>query len=299
MKKFSIILGAIILVLFVTLIIWGVYCDNTIAITNYCVNNTKNDAKLKFVVITDLHNKEYGEKNADLAELVKEQNPDFIAVCGDMVNRGDPDTTKMKDVLEKLSKIAPTYCCLGNHERDNAAKFGTDFKSETNSTGAVLLDNEYIKFTKNGKSVLIGGMSDYPYYEFYTPDDDVPSRTLWEEFAEKAKNNFTILLHHQPEYIAEDAKKTDIDLIVCGHTHGGQIQLPFIGGVIAPNQGLFPKYDKGEFDLDGTKMIVCAGLSNTVFIPRITSYSVKQFSLLTRQILHKRIRGICIRQCYT
>lgn len=271
MKKFSIILGAIILALFVTLVIWGVYCDNTIAITNYCVNNTKNDAKLKFVVITDLHNKEYGEKNADLAELVKEQNPDFIAVCGDMVNRGDSDTTKMKDVLEKLSKIAPTYCCLGNHERDNAAKFGTDFKSETNSTGAVLLDNEYIKFTKNGKSVLIGGMSDYPYYEFYTPDDDVPSRTLWEEFAEKAKNNFTILLHHQPEYIAEDAKKTDIDLIVCGHTHGGQIQLPFIGGVIAPNQGLFPKYDKGEFDLDGTKMIVCAGLSNTVFIPRINN----------------------------
>lgn len=271
MKKFSIILGAIILALFVTLVIWGVYFDNTIAITNYCVNNTKNDAKLKFVVITDLHNKEYGEKNADLAELVKEQNPDFIAVCGDMVNRGDPDTTKMKDVLEKLSKIAPTYCCLGNHERDNAAKFGTDFKSETNSTGAVLLDNEYIKFTKNGKSVLIGGMSDYPYYEFYTPDDDVPSRTLWEEFAEKAKNNFTILLHHQPEYIAEDAKKTDIDLIVCGHTHGGQIQLPFIGGVIAPNQGLFPKYDKGEFDLDGTKMIVCAGLSNTVFIPRINN----------------------------
>ena len=257
--------------LFVTLVIWGVYCDNTIAITNYCVNNTKNDANLKFVVITDLHNKEYGEKNADLAGLVKEQNPDFIAVCGDMVNRSDPDTTKMKDVLEKLSKIAPTYCCLGNHERDNAAEFGTDFKSEIDSTGAVLLDNEYIKFTKNGKSVLIGGMSDYPYYEFYTPDDDVPSRTLWEEFAEKAKDNFTILLHHQPEYIAEDAKKTDIDLIVCGHTHGGQIQLPFIGGVIAPNQRLFPKYDKGEFDLDGTKMIVCAGLSDTVFIPRVNN----------------------------
>ena len=265
MKNFSIILGAIILVLFVTLVIWGVYCDNTIAITNYCVNTTKNDAKLKFVVITDLHNKEYGEKNADLAELVKEQNPDFIAVCGDMVNRGDPDTTKMKDVLEKLSKIAPTYCCLGNHERDNAAKFGTDFKSETNSTGAVLLDNEYIKFTKNGKSVLIGGMSDYPYYEFYTPEDDVPSRTLWEEFAEKAKNNFTILLHHQPEYIAEDAKKTDIDLIVCGHTHGGQIQLPFIGGVIAPNQGLFPKYTKGIYD---GKLIVTTGAANTASVPR-------------------------------
>lgn len=271
MKKFFIILGAIILVIFVLLIIWGIYCDNVIAVTNYSIKNTKNDAKLKFVVVTDLHNKEYGEKNADLAKLISEQNPDFIAVCGDMVNRSDPDTTKMKDVLKKLSKIAPTYCCLGNHERDNAAEFGTDFKSEIDSTGAVLLNDEYIKFTKNGQSVLIGGMSDYPYYESYTPEDDVPSRTLWEEFAKKAKDNFTILLHHQPEYIAEDAKKTDIDLIVCGHTHGGQIQLPFIGGVVAPNQGLFPKYDKGEFDLDGTKMIISAGLSNTTFVPRINN----------------------------
>lgn len=140
--------------LFVALVIWGVYCDNTIAITNYSVNNTKNDAKLKFVVITDLHNKEYGEKNADLAGLVKEQNPDFIAVCGDMVNRDNPDTTKMKDVLKKLADIAPTYCCLGNHERDNAAEFGTDFKSEIDSTGAVLLDDEYIKFTKTARVYL-------------------------------------------------------------------------------------------------------------------------------------------------
>ena len=257
--------------LFVALIIWGVYCDNVIAVTNYSVKNDKNNAKLKFVVVSDLHNKEYGEKNSDLAKLVAEQNPDFIAVCGDMVNRGDPDTTKMKEVLKKLADIAPTYCCLGNHERDNIDEFGTDFKSEIDSTGAVLLNDEYIKFTKDGQSVLIGGMSDYPYYEFYTPEDDVPSRTLWEEFAEKAKDNFTILLHHQPEYIAEDAKKTDIDLIVCGHTHGGQIQLPFIGGLVAPNQGLFPKYDKGEFDLDGTKMIVFAGLSNSTFIPRINN----------------------------
>lgn len=271
MKKFFIILGAIILVLFVALIIWGIYCDNVIAVTNYSVKNDKNNVKLKFVVVSDLHNKEYGEKNSNLAKLVAEQNPDFIAVCGDMVNRGDPDTTKMKEVLKKLADIAPTYCCLGNHERDNIDEFGTDFKSEINSTGAVLLDDEYIKFTKDGQSVLIGGMSDYPYYDIYTPEDDIPSRTLWEEFAEKAKDNFTILLHHQPEYIAEDAKKTDIDLIVCGHTHGGQIQLPFIGGLVAPNQGLFPKYDKGEFDLDGTKMIVFAGLSNSTFIPRINN----------------------------
>lgn len=271
MKRFFIISAAIIIVIFAGLIIWGIYCDNVIAVTNYNIKNTKSDAKLKFVVITDLHNKEYGEKNADLAKLVKEQNPDFIAVCGDMVNRGDSNTEKMKDVLKKLSDIAPTYCCLGNHERDNITEFGIDFKSEIDSTGAVLLDDEYVTFEKDGKSVVIGGMSDYPFYEFYKPEDNVPSRTLWNELAEKSKDNFTILLHHQPEYISEHGNDTDIDLIVCGHTHGGQIQLPFIGGLVAPNQGLFPKYDKGEFDLGKTKMIVCTGLSNTTFIPRINN----------------------------
>ena len=123
MKNFSIILGAIILVLFVTLVIWGVYCDNTIAITNYCVNNTKNDAKLKFVVITDLHNKKYGEKNADLAELVKEQNPDFIAVCGDMVNRGDPDTTSFQKLHPHTAVSATmSVTMLPNSERILKAK---------------------------------------------------------------------------------------------------------------------------------------------------------------------------------
>ena len=209
--------------------------------------------KIKFIVPCDIkdHTRAFGE----IDENSKKMSHYFVEFLQQEIKAG----RMPKNLLPLQSGVG------------NVAKFGTDFKSETKSTGAVLLDNEYIKFTKNGKSVLIGGMSDYPYYEFYTPDDDVPSRTLWEEFAEKAKNNFTILLHHQPEYIAEDAKKTDIDLIVCGHTHGGQIQLPFIGGVIAPNQGLFPKYDKGEFDLDGTKMIVCAGLSNHVFIPRINN----------------------------
>lgn len=271
MKRFFIILSAIILAAFAALIIWGIYCDNVIAVTNYTEKNNKNNAQLRFVVISDLHNKEYGEKNKDLIELVKKQKPDFIAVCGDMVNKGDESTVKMKEVLERLAKVAPTYCCVGNHELDNAENFGIDFKKEIDSTGAVLLDNSYVTFTKDGESVLIGGMSDYPYYEFYSKDDDVPERDLWEELVQKSKNNYTILLHHQPEYIAEDAKKTDIDLIVCGHTHGGQIRIPFIGGLFAPNQGFFPKYDRGEFDLDGTKMIVNAGLGNNIPIPRINN----------------------------
>ncbi len=269
MKKFMIVILIILAISAVLLIANGIYCDNNIKVSNYTVSNTKSNAKLRFVILSDLHNKEFGENNDDLIKIVKEQNPDFIAVCGDMIVRGNTDTSVAKNALTKLKDIAPTYCCLGNHERDTADQI--DFGTEINATGAVLLDNSSIEFTKDGQTVLIGGMSDFPYYEYNAPDYDTPERYFWEQFNEQTKNKFSILLHHQPEYIAELSRDTDIDIIACGHTHGGQIQLPFVGGLVAPNQGLFPKYDKGEYDLDGTKMIVTTGLGNNIPIPRVNN----------------------------
>lgn len=269
MKKILIFSLIIASVLAVILLINGLYCDNNIKVTNYNVKNTKSDAKLRFVIVSDLHNKEFGENNKKLVELVKAQNPDFVAVCGDMIVRGNPNTDIMKSVLSQLKDIAPTYCCLGNHELDSAAEI--DFKSEINSTGAVLLDNQITEFVKDNQTVIIGGLSDYPFYDFYAPDYNNPERYCWDEMNEKSKNNFSILLHHQPEYIADNATDSNIDVIACGHTHGGQIQIPFVGGLIAPNQGFFPKYDKGIYELNRTKMIVSTGLGNNAIIPRINN----------------------------
>ncbi len=269
MKKVMIIILAIMAVIVILLFANGVYCDNNIKVTSYTVKNTKSDAKLRFVMVSDLHNKEFGENNCDLIELVKAQSPDFIAVCGDMIVRGNPDTSVMKSVLSQLSSIAPTYCCLGNHELDMEDEI--DFSSEINPTGAILLDNKSVEFQKDNQTVLIGGLSDYPYYDFEYPDYDTPERYFWDEFCSRSEKQFSILLHHQPEYIADNAPESNIDIIACGHTHGGQIQIPFLGGLVAPNQGLFPKYDKGEYDLGNTKMIVCTGLGNNVFIPRINN----------------------------
>lgn len=269
MKKLKYILISILALFAVFLLINGIYCTNTVKVNHYSIKSNKQSPKLHFVFLSDLHSKEFGKNNSTLISKIKAQSPDFIAVGGDMMIRYSNDYSVMKNLLSQLAEIAPVYCVLGNHERDTADK--TVFKSEINSTGALLLDNTDIEFEKDGQKVLIGGLTDYPYYEFEDPDYDTPDRYFWDEFNKKSENQYSILLHHQPEYIANKAEDSNIDLILCGHTHGGLIQIPFFGGVIAPNQGLFPKYDKGEFDFGDTKMIISAGLGSAYPVLRINN----------------------------
>ncbi len=245
------------------------YCANTIKVSNYTLNTDEINTNARFVFISDLHNKEFGEKNCDLINKIKAEKPDFIAVGGDMVTRDYANNDSMKNILTQLAKIAPTYCILGNHELDLADQL--DFENDINNTGALLLDNKSVIFEKDGERILIGGLTDYPYYDLYAPDYNVPDRYFWDEFTKGAESDFSILLHHQPEYIDDLLPDTDIDLVMCGHTHGGLIQIPFAGGLVAPNQGLFPEYDLGEYMFDDTKMIVSSGLSVSNFVPRINN----------------------------
>ena len=267
-KALKIIISSVLAVAVVT-IIYGLYCSNTIEIKNYSLRSDRISSQIRFVFISDLHCKEYGEKNSDLVAKIKEQNPDFIAVGGDMVNKYSTDDHVMREFLPQLAEIAPTYCILGNHEL--ALKNEIDFKNDIDLTGAKLLDNESVTLNINGEKILLGGMSDFPYYEYNSPDYDTPERYFWDEFNESSKNCYSILLHHQPEYISNHVDDAKIDLIMCGHTHGGAVQIPFIGGVFAPNQGFFPKYDKGEFDFDNTKMIISAGLGDAYPVLRLNN----------------------------
>lgn len=269
MKKALKIIVLSVLTIAVVTVIYGLYCSNTLEIKNYTINSDKVNSQVRFVFISDLHCKEYGEKNADLVAKIKEQNPNFIAVGGDMVNKYSSDNHVMRELLPQLAEIAPTYCVLGNHEL--ALKDEIDFKKDIDSTGAKLLENEMVTLNINGEKILLGGLSDFPYYEFNAPDYDTPERYFWDDFKESSKDCYSILLHHQPEYISNHVEDAKIDLIMCGHTHGGAVQIPFVGGVFSPNQGFFPKYDKGEFDLYDTKMIVSAGLGDAYPILRLNN----------------------------
>lgn len=269
MKKTLKIIILSLLALAVTSIIYGLYCSNTIKIKNYSISTDKLNTSTKFVFISDLHCKEYGDKNSELVSKIKEQSPLFIAVGGDMVNKYSSDDHVMRELLPQLADIAPTYCILGNHEL--ILKDEINFKNDINSTSAKLLDNEMVTIEANGEKILLGGMSDFPYYEFNAPDYDTPERYFWDDFKDKSKNGYSILLHHQPEYLESIMQDSNVDLVMCGHTHGGAVQIPFIGGLFAPNQGFFPKYDKGEFDLYDTKMIISAGLGDAYPVLRLNN----------------------------
>lgn len=269
MKKTLKIIILSLLALAVTSIIYGLYCSNTIKIKNYSISTDKLNSSAKFVFISDLHCKEYGDKNSELVSKIKEQNPLFIAVGGDMINKYSSDDHVMRELLPRLADIAPTYCILGNHEL--ILKDEINFKNDINSTSAKLLDNEMVTIEANGEKILLGGMSDFPYYEFNAPDYDTPERYFWDDFKDKSKNGYSILLHHQPEYLESIMQDSNVDLVMCGHTHGGAVQIPFIGGLFAPNQGFFPKYDKGEFDLYDTKMIISAGLGDAYPVLRLNN----------------------------
>lgn len=269
MKKSLKIIVLSILTVAVTAIIYGLYCSNTIENKNYSLSSDKINSQVRFVFISDLHCKEYGNKNSDLVAKIKEQNPDFIAVGGDMVNKYSSDGHVMCELLPQLAEIAPTYCVLGNHEL--ALKDEIDFKNDIDLTGAKLLDNELLTLNINGDKILLGGLSDFPYYEYNAPDYDTPERYFWDEFKESSKDCYSILLHHQPEYLESIMQDSNVDLVMCGHTHGGAVQIPFVGGLFAPNQGFFPKYDKGEFDVYDTKMIISAGLGDAYPVLRLNN----------------------------
>ena len=247
-------------------------CENSLKITNYNIKTDKMHSSLKIAFISDLHRKEFRENNALLVEAIEKEKPDFIAIGGDMVKSTDTEHSVVITLLEQLVKIAPTYYAWGNHELNYA--FKSDLEKDINSTGAVLLDNKMEDFSverMNGEKITIGGLTDFPYYEKYYPDFENDERYFLDAFIEQQQDKFSILLAHQPEFYFWKLNEMNIDLMLCGHTHGGVIQLPFIGGVFAPTQGFFPEYDKGFFSSGTANMIITSGLGNTVAVPRINN----------------------------
>lgn len=208
---------------------------------------------VSIALLSDLHNKEYKE----ILEIVKQLKPEIICVTGDVIYGHHEETDmpiveKQKNVLPFLrgcAEIAPTFFSLGNHESAL-----TDIDIDLiNNTGVKMLNNEYTVY----KNVIIGGLT-----SAHCTDDIL--NDIWLDDYEK-QIGFKILLCHHPEYRDSDLSERNIDLILCGHCHGGQIRL-FDRGLFAPGQGWLPKYTKGIYG----NMIVSTGLANTGgIIPRL------------------------------
>lgn len=252
----------------------AVVCSRELKVTEYDVGIDGLTSPARVVVISDLHSKEYGEDNSALLALIAAQHPDAVFAVGDMINRSadEEDILQFLELLVKLQEIAPVYYSPGNHESDYITDRDSGLLGRVSATGVTVLLDEYVETQLGGSTVRIGGtMGHYYRYEWSEEQkNDPPDYAMQEEIG--STDVPSIVLMHMPEnMIADSARKNwNADLYISGHTHGGVVRLPLIGGLVAPTQGLFPKYDQGFFTVDGRlKLIITSGLAGYGPIPRI------------------------------
>lgn len=230
--------------------------------------------EVRMILLSDIHEREFGENNSELLSLIRKQQPDLILLAGDIISRdsSDEELEQACRLMSGLTKIAPVYYSLGNHETDYLSQNGDQLLERFAATGAVLLEDEYADLCIGETELRLGGMSKLAYRD--------GSEQFWpgvEEFLGDLCDTDlpTVLLSHRPEaFCFKDAcSEWSVDLILSGHTHGGLVRLPLIGGVIAPIQGWFPKVDHGEYTFYNSKMIVTSGLAGYHSLPRVFNKS--------------------------
>ena len=222
----------------------------------------------RIVHISDLHNKEFGKNQKKLISEVSKAKPDVIVVTGDLIDSRHTNIEVAMEFIAGAIKLAPVYYVNGNHE----AKSGVyeKLKIRLKAAGVKVLEDEVLEIEKNHEQIKLLGVRD-PEFRFLDYIDNSNKGTLentLENLNKNCNNEFKILLSHRPELmnIYSDNK---IDLVFSGHAHGGQFRLPFLGGLVAPNQGFFPKYTSGIYKSKETSMVVSRGLGNSIIPIRI------------------------------
>ena len=209
--------------------------------------------------VSDLHNAQMDKENEKLIELLKAAEPDMIAITGDIIDSKNTDIDIAIQFVTKAVKIAPCFYVTGNHEAWAAQSVYAELEQQMQEAGVTVLHDSEILLERNGVFVSLIGMDDPSYAAQNSGSLNVDQRIT--ELT--AKENYTILLSHRPE-LFRLYSEAGIDLVLSGHAHGGQFRLPFVGGLVAPDQGLFPEYDAGQYSDGGTNMIVSRGIGNSI-----------------------------------
>ena len=261
MKKIKklIFLLAVIAVAFVCIVIINFV---KLDVSYYDIKNVKLPEDFngyKIVQISDWHGRKPDER---VTNKIREENPDIIVITGDFVDRFFTDTKNAGKMISQIKDIAPVYYVSGNHEAQNNNY--DDFKQYLYSENITVLDNKSVIITKGSGKIRLAGVDDPFFYEGFEHFD----LSFTENDGEG--DIYTILLSHRPEYI-EDYSRENIDLVLSGHAHGGLIRLPWIGGLTASGQGLFPKYTEGVYHAGNTDMVVSRGLGDSIVPVRINN----------------------------
>lgn len=224
-------------------------------------------APVRAVVMADLHNRDFGEGNRVLEELTADAEPDLILLDGDIVNADAADAGVAVSLALALKDIAPVYYAWGNHELDYLSAGTSPLREELEAAGAAVLDREWTDLTVNGAALRLGGLYDYAFAmdDFNTCDPERMDPEIYDFLtAFQDTDRCRIMLSHRPDsfIFGEAAATWDVDLVISGHDHGGQVVLPLLGGVFGGDQGMFPAYVHGICEKDGLTLAITSGLGS-------------------------------------
>lgn len=273
MKTKKILLPIIIILsLFLVFNLFLTYENKTIVTTEIEISNEKipeSFSGYRIVHISDLHNTEFGTDNKKLIKKIEDANPDIIVMTGDIIDIYRPRIKVALHLAEELVKIAPVYFVSGNHDvkADGREFLFAGYKE----LGVNILRNRTVTLEKDGESISLSGIDDPKFLDdFMSGTDEENTGNILQTLVQNQDEIFKILLAHRPEMM-DVYSSPGIDLVFTGHAHGGQINLPFKGGLIAPGQGWFPEYYEGIYTKGNTQMIVNRGLGNSAFPFRINN----------------------------
>ena len=263
-KKKRIIVLAVVAAILLALIIWTAWGNTALELNRYTISSERLPEVFdgyRIAHVSDLHNAEMGKNNEKLLDMLQKAEPDIIAITGDIIDSRNTDVEIALEFTKAAMEIAPCYYVTGNHEA-RVSEYD-ELKEGLIEQGVVVLDDERIEIELSGETIALLGVND-PSFEtdYLFGDSETVMKNRLQEISD-AENKFTILLSHRPE-LFEIYADNNVDLVLSGHAHGGQFRLPFVGGLVAPNQGLFPKYDAGLYTEENTNMIVSRGIGNSI-----------------------------------
>lgn len=261
----------------------SIYCSQfELKTVIYDVKSDNITSELTVVQLTDVHSNEFGYENKKLISKIEKNFPDIIVITGDLINSEDANISQSYQLLSKLKNIAPVYISFGNQEIEYMEKTGVNLKLRFSECGAVVMDKEFQDIQINGQKIRIGGVYGYCLPERY--QSNVDEVKFLREF-EKTKA-YKILLSHLP-YAWKNYGFTadyDIDLVFSGHTHGGQVIFPLIGGLYDQETGFFPGKMRGIFAENNTTVVMSSGLgSGKELLPRINNMPEIVVTKITHQ----------------
>lgn len=266
MKKTAKILKIVIPLVVVALLaiiifftVWMIWGNFAVTVSEYSIESEKLPSAFdgfRIAQVSDLHNDELGVGNSRLVAKLEETDPDIIVITGDLIDRTRTDILVAVDFAKKATCIAPTYYVSGNHESVLSQEEYDDFCAQLTGVGVTVLENTSAVIEKDGEFITIVGVGDQNFG--YEPSNAELLALKGDEY------DFSLLLAHRPRDFYQYAT-CGFDLVLSGHLHGGQFQIPFFGGLYAPSYGLFPEYDGGVYERGESVMVVSRGVGNSNF----------------------------------